>query len=75
MSPNEPAASPAVRPLLLLHRPALAHRGPERARTLCGAGLNCAIFLLIGKTSALTMNVAGVIKDWGLIMLSVAIYG
>eukprot|EP00873_Tetraselmis_striata_P022470 jgi/Tetstr1/442734/TSEL_030823.t1 len=38
-------------------------------------GLNCAIFLLIGKTSALTMNVAGVIKDWGLIMLSVAIYG
>lgn len=23
-----------------------------------------AVFLLIGKTSALTMNIAGVIKDW-----------
>lgn len=29
-----------------------------------------AVFLLIGKTSALTMNVAGVIKDWLLIGLS-----
>mmetsp|Transcript_23992 Transcript_23992/g.66668 ORF Transcript_23992/g.66668 Transcript_23992/m.66668 type:complete len:346 (+) Transcript_23992:185-1222(+) len=37
--------------------------------------LNIAIFLLIGKTSALTMNVAGVLKDWGLILLSVALYG
>ena len=32
-------------------------------------------FLLIGKTSALTMNVAGVIKDWMLILLSVVLYG
>ena len=24
--------------------------------------LNCAVFLLIGKTSALTMNIAGVVK-------------
>jgi hypothetical protein len=37
-------------------------------------GLNMAVFLLIGKTSALTMNVAGVIKDWLLIGLSVAIF-
>uniref|UniRef100_A0A061SLW6 Plastidic phosphate translocator-like protein n=2 Tax=Tetraselmis sp. GSL018 TaxID=582737 RepID=A0A061SLW6_9CHLO len=37
--------------------------------------LNLSIFLLIGKTSALTMNVAGVIKDWGLILLSVLLYG
>jgi len=29
--------------------------------------LNLAVFLLIGKTSALTMNIAGVIKDWMLI--------
>jgi hypothetical protein len=28
------------------------------------------VFLLIGKTSALTMNIAGVIKDWGLILAS-----
>jgi hypothetical protein len=32
------------------------------------------VFLLIGKTSALTMNVAGVIKDWLLIGLSVMLY-
>jgi len=36
--------------------------------------LNCAVFLLIGKTSALTMNVAGVVKDWLLIFTSVALY-
>ena len=35
------------------------------------AGLNMAVFLLIGKTSALTMNIAGVVKDWLLIGLSV----
>ena len=29
-----------------------------------------AVFMLIGKTSALTMNIAGVIKDWMLIFLS-----
>lgn len=34
-----------------------------------------AVFMLIGKTSALTMNVAGVVKDWLLILLSVVIYG
>ena len=32
------------------------------------------VFLLIGKTSALTMNVAGVLKDWLLIILSVVLY-
>lgn len=32
------------------------------------------VFLLIGKTSALTMNIAGVIKDWLLIGLSVLLF-
>jgi len=32
--------------------------------------LNISVFLLIGKTSALTMNVAGVVKDWILIFIS-----
>ena len=32
--------------------------------------LNMSVYLLIGKTSALTMNVAGVIKDWILIFIS-----
>lgn len=34
-----------------------------------------AVFLLIGKTSALTMNIAGVIKDWMLIFASYALFG
>ncbi|KAL4418768.1 hypothetical protein ABPG77_010373 [Micractinium sp. CCAP 211/92] len=37
-------------------------------------GLNMAVFLLIGKTSALTMNIAGVVKDWILILLSYLMY-
>lgn len=38
--------------------------------SLCAFALNLAVFLLIGKTSALTMNVAGVVKDWLLIAFS-----
>ena len=37
-------------------------------------GLNVSVFLLVGSTSALTMNVAGVLKDWLLIGLSVTIF-
>merc|ERR1711915_698731 len=36
--------------------------------SLCAFALNLAVFLLIGKTSALTMNVAGVVKDCILIV-------
>ncbi|EFJ44764.1 hypothetical protein VOLCADRAFT_82602 [Volvox carteri f. nagariensis] len=36
--------------------------------------LNMSVFLLIGRSSALTMNIAGVIKDWLLIALSVMLY-
>ncbi|XP_058113201.1 probable sugar phosphate/phosphate translocator At5g25400 [Magnolia sinica] len=38
--------------------------------SVCAFALNLAVFLLIGKTSALTMNVAGVVKDWLLIAFS-----
>ncbi|CAN8252268.1 unnamed protein product [Cochlearia groenlandica] len=38
--------------------------------SLCAFALNLAVFLLVGKTSALTMNVAGVVKDWILIAFS-----
>ncbi|KAI7842150.1 hypothetical protein COHA_004173 [Chlorella ohadii] len=41
---------------------------------LAAFGLNMAVFLLIGKTSALTMNIAGVVKDWLLILLSWLLY-
>lgn len=40
------------------------------ANALAALALNLAVFLLIGKTSALTMNIAGVIKDWMLIFFS-----
>ena len=42
---------------------------------LCAFALNLAVFLLIGKTSALTMNIAGVIKDWMLIFASQHFFG
>ncbi len=41
----------------------------------CAFALNLAVFLLIGKTSALTMNIAGVIKDWMLIFASQHFFG
>ena len=44
------------------------------ANAAAAFALNLSVFLLIGKTSALTMNVAGVIKDWLLIGLSVLIF-
>ena len=37
---------------------------------MCAFALNLAVFLIVGKTSALTMNVAGVVKDWLLIAFS-----
>ena len=42
---------------------------------LTAFALNLAVFLLIGKTSALTMNIAGVIKDWVLIFASQHLFG
>ena len=37
--------------------------------------LNYAVFLAIGKNTALTMNVAGVVKDFGLISISCLVFG
>lgn len=45
------------------------------ANALAAFMLNLAVFLLIGKTSALTMNIAGVIKDWILIFFSFSVFG
>lgn len=44
------------------------------ANAFLAFALNLAVFLLIGKTSALTMNIAGVIKDWLLIFFSFAVF-
>ncbi|GJP51124.1 hypothetical protein CLOM_g10291 [Closterium sp. NIES-68] len=58
---------PSLAPHLLAPRPDLLVFG---GNCVCAFALNLAVFLLIGKTSALTMNVAGVVKDWMLIAFS-----
>ncbi|XP_019173740.1 PREDICTED: probable sugar phosphate/phosphate translocator At4g32390 [Ipomoea nil] len=64
-------------PWLLVEFPALRQSSSFRfdftvfgTNSLCAFALNLAVFLLVGKTSALTMNVAGVVKDWLLIAFS-----
>lgn len=52
----------ALHPAVLLSNAALAFM------------LNVSVYLLIGRTSALTMNVAGVIKDWMLIFVSSIVF-
>lgn len=69
-----------VLPLILFEAQRLAahHHSVGAGLLLLSAAaafaLNCSVFLLIGKTSALTMNIAGVAKDVMLIGLSVAVY-
>ncbi|CAI5972088.1 unnamed protein product [Closterium sp. NIES-64] len=58
---------PSLAPHLAAPHPDLLVFG---GNCVCAFALNLAVFLLIGKTSALTMNVAGVVKDWLLIAFS-----
>ena len=44
------------------------------ANAMCAFALNAVIYLLIGRTSALTLNVAGVVKDMFLIGISSVIF-
>ncbi|KAF2548203.1 hypothetical protein F2Q70_00023244 [Brassica cretica] len=44
------------------------------SNALCALALNFAIFLVIGRTGAVTIRVAGVLKDWILIALSTVIF-
>jgi heme/copper-type cytochrome/quinol oxidase subunit 3 len=41
---------------------------------ICALALNFSIFLVIGRTGAVTIRVAGVLKDWILIALSTIIF-
>lgn len=41
---------------------------------LCALALNFSIFLVIGRTGAVTIRVAGVLKDWILIALSTIVF-
>lgn len=54
----------------LIQSPPVIYPTVLLANALTAFALNLAVFLLIGKTSALTMNIAGVIKDWMLIFFS-----
>ncbi|GMQ07345.1 hypothetical protein CsSME_00051568 [Camellia sinensis var. sinensis] len=42
--------------------------------SLCTFALNLSVFLVISHTSALTIRVAGVIKDWVVILLSALLF-
>ncbi|KAK9282083.1 hypothetical protein L1049_004995 [Liquidambar formosana] len=44
------------------------------SNALCALALNISIFLVIGRTGAVTTRVSGVLKDWILIALSTAVF-
>ena len=44
------------------------------SNALCALALNFSTFLVIGRTGAVTIRVAGVLKDWILISLSTVIF-
>ncbi|XP_074264127.1 putative sugar phosphate/phosphate translocator At1g48230 [Silene latifolia] len=67
-------------PWYMLEQP---HMDPSRiqfnfwtffSNALCALALNFSIFLVIGRTGAVTIRVAGVLKDWILIALSTVIF-
>lgn len=41
---------------------------------LCTFALNLSVFLVITHTSALTIRVAGVVKDWVVVLLSALLF-
>lgn len=44
------------------------------SNAFCALALNFSIFLVIGRTGAVTIRVAGVLKDWILIALSTILF-
>lgn len=42
--------------------------------SLCTFALNLSVFLVISHTSALTIRVAGVVKDWVVVLLSALLF-
>ena len=70
---KQAAVAPAWLPCVQLQRQYTAgFQGHQRSSAPRAAAQ--AVFLLIGKTSALTMNIAGVIKDWMLIFFSFSLF-
>ena len=44
------------------------------ANAMCALALNFAIFLVIGRTGAVTVRVVGVLKDWVIISISTLLF-
>ncbi|PIA46564.1 hypothetical protein AQUCO_01500247v1 [Aquilegia coerulea] len=68
-------------PWIFLELPKLDASGPWRFQplvltlnSLCTFALNLSVFLVISHTSALTIRVAGVVKDWVVVLLSALLF-
>eukprot|EP00897_Mesotaenium_endlicherianum_P005956 jgi/Mesen1/5389/ME000268S04586 len=70
-------------PWLLLERPHMLSAAPGglhfepvvmTLNALCTFALNVSVFLVIAHTSALTARVAGVVKDWIVVLVSAALF-
>ncbi|GFP78714.1 probable sugar phosphate/phosphate translocator at3g14410 [Phtheirospermum japonicum] len=68
-------------PWIFLERPKMDEQGTWSFKPLvltlnclCTFALNLSVFLVISHTSALTIRVAGVVKDWVVVLLSALIF-
>ncbi|KAG0499468.1 hypothetical protein HPP92_003707 [Vanilla planifolia] len=68
-------------PWLFLEKPKMDSAGPWNfppltlfLNCLCTFGLNLSVFLVISRTSALTIRVAGVVRDWVVVLFSALIF-
>ncbi|WOL12220.1 putative sugar phosphate/phosphate translocator [Canna indica] len=68
-------------PWLFLEKPKMDSSGPWNfppiillLNCICTFALNLSVFLVISRTSALTIRVAGVVRDWAVVLLSALIF-
>ena len=68
-------------PWIFLEKPKMDEHGPWNfppvlliLNCLCTFALNLSVFLVITHTSALTIRVAGVVKDWVVVLLSAVLF-
>ena len=54
----------AYSPDWMVRKTAHHQRCPQVLNALNAFALNLSVFLLLGRTSALTMNICGLVKDW-----------
>ncbi|XP_074560002.1 putative sugar phosphate/phosphate translocator At3g14410 [Curcuma longa] len=68
-------------PWIFLEKPKMDSSGPWNfpiitlaLNCLCTFALNLSVFLVISRTSALTIRVAGVVRDWVVVLLSALLF-